>query len=91
MNRGLINACKSDLGSDKHYLGSSGNKAREKFRAKQEFNLRFRVRPCYSPKLVYSSNVFFRFAVFQQIFQFTNLPCSKCTVKLTEKLDTQRL
>lgn len=52
VNRGLINACKSDLGSDKHYLGSSGNKAREKFRAKQELNLRFKVRPCYSPKLV---------------------------------------
>ena len=52
VNCGLINACKSDLGSDKHYLGSSGNKAREKFRAKQDFNLRFKVRPCYSPKLV---------------------------------------
>ena len=46
VNCELINACKSDLRSDKHYLGSSGNKAREKFRAKQEFNLRFRVRPC---------------------------------------------
>ena len=52
MNCGLINARKSDLGSDEHYLSSSGNKAREKFRAKQEFNLRFKVRSCYSPKLV---------------------------------------
>ena len=46
VNCGLINACKSDLGSDEHYLSSSGNKAREKFRAKQEFNQRFKVRPC---------------------------------------------
>ena len=39
VNCGLINACKSNLGSDEHYLSSNANKAREKFRAKQEFNL----------------------------------------------------
>ena len=43
------------------------------------------------PNLFNSSNVFFRIAVFQQICQFTDLPCSKCAVKLTKKLDTQRL
>ena len=73
MNRGLINVCKSDLGSDKHYLGSSGNKAREKFRAKQEFNLACLI-----------------VVMFSLGSQFTDLPCSKCTVKLTKKLDTQR-
>ena len=30
VNCGLINACKSDLGSDKHYLSSSGNIKPEK-------------------------------------------------------------
>ena len=36
-----------------------------------------------------SSNVFFKFALFQQIFQFTDLSRRSCTFKLREKLYTQ--